>query len=182
MSPYAYLNHWFSRPPDGSPAAVSEVIQAFCIVSGIVWLACIRNPVHPAFSSELMRCVGIFVVAYHIIIDVLVFSLDWIFVATGPLENYRRSLAGFLLNLVEIAIFSAIAMLLAGCSPVNSSLWTLVGQQFTDVLQFAVSSGGEGRTCTAIPVVRNVTGGFLLLIVVASLVGGLLRQDRSHEA
>ena len=171
LSGYAYANRWFSRDGD-SPPWVSEALLTLWLVAGATWLALIRNP--PAFpwlTSTLMQWFGIAVALYHITIDIFVFALDWTFVAEKPVEDHRRSLAGFFVNIAELAVFSSIVLLLTDCA---SPTLMLLGQQFSDIFSLEATSCGAW---TWFAIFKTVVGAFLVLVVLGAAIGGLLRDD-----
>jgi hypothetical protein len=116
LSVYAYVNRWVKGDRVGAPPAVSDGLQLLWVALGALWLTLIRTPTADTSFAEWMRYVGVSIALYHLTINILVFALHWTFVANGTLENFRRSLAGFFVNLFEVALFSTIVLILLGCA------------------------------------------------------------------
>lgn len=175
-STYWCVNRWLQGQDRDAPAGGSEAVQLLWIAAGLTWLALVNLLPHPVFATGALQAVGLIIVAYHLIIDIFAFALHWAFVADGPLENYRRSLAGFIGNVFEIALFSTIALVVMGCCGTGGR-WALLGEQLKSIFQFEPVSCGVSWTCRTIPVATILMGGFLLLIVFANLAGGLSRGE-----
>jgi hypothetical protein len=162
----------FLRDVDGA----SESYQVVAVLAGAVWLALIRNATPTILHTSAAVKVGGFVALYRVT-EIFVFSIHWVFVAELPLSRVRRSLAGFLVNLLELPVFFAIAFALLDCSVGRGSVWSLFYEHLRSVwtLDLTESCGGAG--CRLLAHYEMACAGLVLLIVVASLVGGVLRPE-----
>ncbi len=172
---YAF-NRWLTRNGQ-APEGASEAYQAVVLVVGITWLGFIESPVWWIFETRIARFAGSAIVLYRVT-EVFVFALHWILAAEGRLGAIRRSLAGFVVNLCELAVWFPIAFLLVGCvaSPIHKLRLAYDHLHAVWSLELANTSPG-GLFCRVFSHYEIIVAGTLLLIVVASLVGGVLREE-----
>lgn len=108
------------------------------------------------------------------ILETLIFFVHWILLATTPLYSYKRSLVCIFFNLVEIAVYSAIAFVLFGCFSFRDALYN----SGISILTFsAINLGSASWQCKSVMVFELLVADFLILIIVASLVGQLKRRE-----
>lgn len=172
---YAF-NRWLTRN-GRAPEGASEAYQAVVLVAGIAWLGLIDRPLWWIFDTPLARFAGLAIVLYRLT-EIFVFALHWVLVADGRLGAIRRSLAGFVVNVCELALWSPIAFLLAGCVVSPTHRLKLVYDHLRAVWSLElVNSNAPGLCCNLLSHYEIIVAGTLLLIVVASLVGGVLREE-----
>ena len=170
----AHFNRWLANGGD-APKGVSELYQVVLVLIGFVWVLVVDSPIHPALTSQPLQLVGILIALYWIT-ELFVFSLHWTFVATGELEAIRRSLATFLLNLVEIALFFAIVFTLTGCRSMTG--WTAIYDSITSVFNLRLVAVQDNLCCRVAAHYEIIVAGTLLAIIIASLVGAVVRPEK----
>lgn len=109
---------------ENSPPWVSELYQIVALLVGVALVTLSRYLLPPC------RWVPGFFALYRPF-EILLFSTRWVFIQTAPVLSYKRSLAGFLINLGEVVVAFAAAFLSFGCAQgiptaLYSSLRTLV--------------------------------------------------------
>ena len=159
---------------DGAP----ELCGLLTLVVGLLWLAVIQMGAHPALSSPLVQHLSS-VVPMVRVTEILLFSLHWVFSANAPLRSVRRSLAAFFLNLVEIAVMFSILRLLGRCTEESPArvLWQSLSANFQ--LE-AVAHPAGPSWCGFLAHFQTVLAGLVLTIAIASLVGGVLREEKKE--
>ncbi len=163
---------------EDTPAWVSESYQLLSLFLGAMALFIFLPRGLGAWAWYL-----IIVLVLYRTLEILFFAAHWVFVETKPLHSYARSLMGFLLNLVEIAIFFSIVTLLLRCG--SSGVGEL--QNFMNHAFGILTLGFEARVsletkCNFVTLFELGTADFLILIVLASLAGQLakgLKAERS---
>lgn len=106
------------------------------------------------------------------VFETALFFVHWILFATGPVYSYKRSLIGILFNLAEIAIYSAIAFVLFGCFNFREALCNSI----INILTISIANPGATGWCKSVMVIELLTADFLILIILASLIGQLRRR------
>jgi hypothetical protein len=140
----------------------------------VLWIAVIRWSV-PGLATTPIRVIGAFVAIYFIV-EILIFSVHWVFVETARLHSVARSLAAFIVNLLEIGLLSSIALVLLDCAPSSTSQWTIVYQHLATTFGLQLMPTVSRAVCGAVTHLELITAGTVLTIAVASLVGGVLRD------
>ena len=132
---------------------------------------------HPFFRISTVRYVAVIIPSYRLI-DISLFALHWVFVESRHLEQPRRSLAGFIGNLFEVSIFVTIAQVLTSTPQAGTSVWSTLTTNIAGVfaLQPTVDSS-VGGVSTWIARCQSAIAWFLLIIVVANLIGAVVRQN-----
>jgi hypothetical protein len=157
---------------------VSEAYEGASVAIGLAWLALIDVHVLSILTHGIAVVVGATIAALRIA-DILVFSLHWMFVAERPLKGYRRSLAGFVLNLFEVAVYTTIAMVLAGADSSLSARWGLlkanIGRAFR--LDGSAFDGASGWIAIFAGF-ELVVAWFLIIVIIANVVGGVFRGEQ----
>lgn len=171
------FNRWLASNSKSPPGA-SELYQFLIVVFVVAWVSLLDNPLHPAFTTLIARLVGV-VVALYFITELLIFALHWTFVATGELHAVRRSLAGFLVNLFEVALLFSVALSLAGCQSHRG--WTGVYENVRSVFKLELSTTARGPSCQVLGHYEVVVAATLLVIVIASLVGAVARSEKNDQ-
>lgn len=174
------LGNWFNRwLTDGerAPSGATELYQFVLILIGAGWLFMVNRPAHPIFASQIFQVPGFFAALYPIT-ELFLFSLHWTFVATGELHSIRRSLAAFLLNLFELAIYFSIAFALAGCSKNYTAGWAAFYDNFRSIFNLELVAVRETAVCQFSAHYEIVVAATLLVIIIASLVGAVVRPEK----
>jgi hypothetical protein len=167
---------WLKEPSEEkTPRGASELYQLIGLLIGTTWLLVITIPIQP-LSFWLVRLIAALLAAYRVL-EIFLFSLHWTFVAKAKLHGVRRSLASFILNLLEVALYSSIIIILAACAPPSASTWTVVYDNLRAVFSLGLPATEAFTVCRIIGHFELVIAGTLLLITVASLVGGVLRGE-----
>jgi hypothetical protein len=171
------FKRWLAAGEEEAPQGASELYQAIILLTALLWAALLRNPPYPVFAQPVLRDAGIVIAAYFIL-ELFVFSVDWIFVAEKPLESYRRSLATFLVSLVEVAVLFFISFSLAGCY--RNSIQPLLGsyQSLVGMASLQLVPVNETALCTVGAHFERLLAAVLMLIIVASLVGAVVREQK----
>jgi len=168
------LNNFLERKLLGGPW-VSEVYQLLSVLIGLCWIALIERPVLTAIYWIVF---GLVVVFYRIL-EILLFSLHWLFVAKRPVESYGRSLLGFLINLCEIGIFFAIAYLLLGWFDPPQGAWSGLFKSLSSVFSLQPLSGLHEARCPRVTAWFQLAISWVLIVlIVANVVGGISRGEK----
>jgi len=104
--------------------------------------------------------------------EIFLFLVKWIFSDMPPLHSYRRSLAGFGLNVAEIVLYFSAASITAGCIDsvpvaIYSSLRTVVTIGPVQTCEMSCVH------CMTLLSAQIIEAYFLIVVVVASAIGGL---------
>jgi hypothetical protein len=160
---------------DPAPAWVSEVYQLVSLILASVLIAAA-----PHSNSAIKILMVLFAVIR--LSEMFVFVLAWIFVHRSHVRSHRRSLAGFMVNFLEVVVFYGLIYvclgLVKGPAPVSTALYTSIR---TSVTIGPVSSTLEPPDC---PYAGFVIGSQMVLsftlfsIVVANAVGAIQRSSR----
>lgn len=166
---------WLTNPNEKSPRGASELYQLCGLTLAFVWLAFIKLPVEP-LSVAWVRYIGAAFAIYRVL-EFLIFGLHWVFVARGKLHAVRRSLAGFVLNLVEVALYTSITLILIDCAPPTGSQWAVMYQNLAATFGLGLAPTAAACCCRVMTHLELITAGTLVSITIASLVGGVLREE-----
>ena len=112
-------------------------------------------------------------------LELLVFLLCWLLVDSGPLHSYRRSVIAFGVNVLEMALVATALDQTLGCSATGgfAAFWThLTGMVGLDGSGLADRSGA----CRLVLEGRFLFSGVILLLVVGTVAGGLMREEVKH--
>lgn len=147
----------------------------------------------PPFAAELYQAMWLLILVILVVVspsqiagwvalfrvyDIAIFSLYWILVSDEVLHIYQRSLAGFMMNLVEVVVLFAVAFMAFSCvSP--TARWSAIYNSLRTVVTVGPSvSFTEVPACTALIVAELTLAYTLTVIVVASLAGKMLRAEK----
>lgn len=136
----------------------------------------INRPLSPGLSHWVVRTIAGLLPTYFIL-ELFVFSLVWIFVEKKPLESYRRSLGTYLFALFELGLLFSVVFSLASCPEPFTSPLNLALDSFEAIAFLEVASVTPGYKCMAIGQIQRVLGALIVLIIVASLVGKVFREE-----
>jgi len=160
-----------------APPWVSELYQLVFVVLGCLAIVFVDVLAVNAF----MKWLGISIFVYRIG-DILIFTLNWIFVHDVRLQMYRRSIAGFFLNLGELAIYMSVISLLGNCTSKHIGKYELIYEHLSGILSFSLP---KLETCLPLCQILSAAELFLsvllILVVIAGLVGGILRKEVSEN-
>ena len=162
---------------DESPDGASESYQAAWLAVGAVWVTFIYSV--PGLSGRLFVWLGVALALYRVS-EIFLFSVHWVFAARKDLSATRRSLAGFLVNLLELSVFFTVLSILRRCSD-SQNRWTIWYEHLRSIWTLELVPTSGSRSCRVFGHYEVVVAGALLLIVVASLVGGVLRREKAQQ-
>jgi hypothetical protein len=167
-------NSYLERKSLGGPW-VSEAYQLLGVLIGFCWMALVEQPV---LTSKIWIVIGL-IVAFYRVFEILLFSLHWLLVAEVPVVSYRRSLAGFLLNLVEIGIFFTIAYIILGWLDPSQSAWAALLESLRSIFTLKKVSGlPDEQLPQAVAWLQYVISWILVVLIVANVVGSIGRGGR----
>lgn len=169
------FEHWIAQKQNFH-AGSKELYQLAILIIGVAWLLVIDYPIHPIFSNQPSRLIGIGL-SIWLITELFFFSLHWIFVATGRLISIQRSLASFLLNLIEIAIYFSIIFLLTPCQTNYSYGATNVYENFKSIIKLNVPTVSQSAVCSIFAHYEWIVGTTLLGIIITGLTGAIVRDE-----
>lgn len=148
-----------------TPRWVSECYQLGSLVFAIVLCAI------AASVSGVSAVVVVFLSLYRPL-EMFIFLVNWIFAHEDPLHSYKRSLAGFGVNVVEIVLYFAAAYVAAGCvDSVAVSLYSSLRTVVT-IGPTAVCEASSCLRCVGLLAAQIGVAYFLIVVVVASAIGG----------
>jgi hypothetical protein len=163
----------------GNVPGASELYLIIGLGIGAVWLSVVRRPLVPVLASPIVAAIGILFLFLRAT-ELFFFSLHWVFAARGDLESVRRSRASFFMNLAEIAILLSIMSFLAGCA--HSSPWLEFVDNLSAIFTLTPVDHPTGVSfCGFQAYYQLVLAGLVLTITVASLVGGVLRNEKNED-
>ena len=151
---------------------LSEYYVLTRLLLGVFWLSLINIPPMPFMSSYSAGIIGA-CFAIYLMMDIFVFTVGWIFVDTVPVEDVRRSLFFFFINIFELALFSSIALILFGCS--SKSPWWVVYESFRSIFKIELFEIPDYCTDYGKFVIhfQLIIGVLLILVVIAGLAGSI---------
>ncbi len=171
------LNAYLHRKSLGGPW-VSELYQLFVVLLGLGLIALIEWPV---LTGSVWIVFGL-IVAFYRVLEILLFSLHWLLVAEGPVESYRRSLLGFLINFFEIGLFFAIAYLLLGWFDPPKAAWSALQESLGSVFSLeTLSSLREARGPQALALLQLGISWGLVALILANVVSAIDRGERTRK-
>jgi len=172
------FKRWISDGED-APRGAAEIYQLAFTLIALVWLIFIPDMLNLFRCIRFIRFVS-FVFSYYFIIEIMVFSLDWIFVADKPLKSYQRSLATFLLNIVQVAFLFSILFVLYDCHPLETTTIESIGENLNALFTIQLISVCDSSACIILSKLQRLVGGILMVIIVASLVGAVVREEEKE--
>lgn len=168
------LNYWAKKhvrekiaKSKKPPLWVSELYQCLFLVLGFFAFIC-SEWINFKLTS------GLIIVFFYRIFDISTFCLVWIFATEKEesLHNYRRSIAGFLLNIVEVAIYSSIIAIWSGGLKDAAKL-----NIFYDHMVGMLTLSPPDTEYILLSLVELFVSAFLILVVLGALVGALARKE-----
>jgi len=163
---------------DEAPRGAAELYQILVILLGALLLALVSSPSPPPDWLGPTATI----VATYLIADLLVFSLHWTFVADRKLKSYRRSLATFLLNLVvELPLLFTLLFSASRCLVSATLPWQALYSTLSAVLSLQLPTLKPEPLCTAFAHYQVLLATIVLGIIVASIVGAVIRDEKPSE-
>jgi hypothetical protein len=171
------LNHSFEYRYEKT-RGVSESYVLLRLIFGFLWLSLINTLPFSIMASPLAWKLGGWLAVY-LMFDIFIFTLNWIFVDVIELEAIRRSLFFFLINILEIVLYSSIALILFRCT--NKSPFGVFYECFGSIFQFELfkvsdNCGFDGRFVIHFQLII----GFLLILVVVAGLAGSIRKGKEE--
>lgn len=162
-----------------APAWIAELYQLLCLL--LAGITIVFLPSVFASSNKIVFSVA-FILAFFALYrlsEILFFTLHWVFIAKAKLKSYRRSLAAFIMNLVEVAaLYTILRMFAAPYTDVYASQWVLLYQNLVSVFTVSLAENiGNSITAVLLAHAQVVQAWILLLIVLAVVVGGITRGE-----
>ena len=153
----------------------SELYQLISILIGLILLIIV------SLTSYKYNYWGIFLMLLLILyrpFEIFLFSIKWVFAPTGEILSYRRSLATFLVNFMEVIIYFSSAYL--ACS-----FYYTINQALYSSLRIAVTIGPEleqkiSSLSWLFPIlvmIQIVISYFLIVVVIANAAGAVKRNE-----
>ena len=174
------LNRWvkrsFKAEEGKAPRWVSELYGVLClVVAGTLFF----------LVPPQARCFWLVLAAWAVyrVVDLLAFVVGWIFVHTDPLHSIQRSLLSFFLNIVELNLLFGFLDLVANGISDASRLQYLVTHLTAFATVSVIEVVGISSVVGVIELVRVFASLLLVLVIVGSLAGGVVRRttDRAAE-
>lgn len=164
-------------PKDKAPMWSSEFYQILSLAFAIVLL--VATSIGCFWLSYLSATV-----ALYRPFEIMVFAVGWVFAPKDPIHSYRRSLAGFIVNIVEVVVFFAVAYvgfgLVKGCSSILTAIYSSVRIAVT-IGPFTNAEPPNSLFGGILIMAQIATSYFLVIVVVASIIGALKREQAQQN-
>lgn len=154
-----------------APRWVSELYQSVFVLMGIVSLALTSLEMNNAGKWSIVT------ILLYRLLEMLVFTLNWVFVHDVRVHQYRRSIAGFMLNVFELALYASVVGSLANCFASSSGKYSLVYVHLKGVVAFSPPDTEPCAFCAALSGLELLMSVLLVLVVIGALVGTVLRAE-----
>ncbi len=173
------FKRWLAQGEEDAPPGASEFYQFILIVIAVAWVLTVNSPLHPILYRAGFRILGGGIAGYFIL-EMFIFSLDWIFSARLPLESYRRSLATMLLSLIEVALFFFIFLSLANCHELQRSPIVDSYENVIAFISLQLPKVSDTALCCFTAHFQRLVGAVILVIITASLIGEVIREQKEN--
>lgn len=177
----ASLNFWIKTGIKGlgvtdksgkkAPRWVSELYQTVFILIGVILLALTSLQM-----NGVARWVIVAVLLYRLL-EIMVFMLNWIFAHNVQIHQYRRSIVGSMLNVLELALYFSVIGILLGCFVSFTSKLSLVFAHLKGVVAFSPPDVEPCTFCNVLSGLEFLMSVLLVLVVIGALVGTVLREE-----
>jgi hypothetical protein len=174
------FKRWLAEGEEDAPPGASEFYQVILFVIAVVWVLTVNSPLHPILYRPFFRIVGGAAAGYFIL-EMFIFSLDWIFSAPLRLESHKRSLATMLLSLIEVALFFFVFLSLANCHELQHSLIVDSYENVIAFISLQLPPVRDTALCCFTAHFQRLVGAVILAIVIASLVGAVVREEKKED-
>ena len=174
------LGHHFNEFQNNRNAEgrwVSEFYQFIWVSSAVVWLFFIEQPI---LTGNYWRYLGIIIALYRPL-ELSIYILDWLFVKERKeVKSYTRSLAGFLLKMIEIGLFFAIAYIIFNSTDPNLSIFSIVKSNVIAVFKLKQMAGlADTYLISTLSDIQIVISWFLYVVILANVVGGIKQGEEA---
>lgn len=155
--------------PSKKPKWVSELYQCLFLVPGFFAFIFSECWIRIEYLSY-----PIIVIFSYRIFEILIFILNWIFVAEKEelLHSHRRSIAGFLLNIIEVDIYFSIITIWS-CDLKDTIKLNIFYKHIVGIL--TLSPPDTERTILSLG--ELFVSALLILVVLGTLVNTLAREE-----
>ena len=156
-----------------SPHWVSELYLCASFVIGVVFLLIVQ------FVPPWLAYVVAGIALYRTF-EIALFAADWIFTAKDPLHSYKRSLAGFMVNIAEVVVFFAVTYMGFGFLQGRPSISTALYSSLRTTVTIGPISTIEPPYCWfagAVIMYQIAVSYFMVVVVMAAVVGSLEKRD-----
>ena len=154
-----------------APRWVSELYQSVFVVVGVLFLALLYPGMNNAGKWSIVA------ILLYRLLEILVFTLNWVFVHDVRVHQYRRSIAGFMLNVFELALYASVIGSVAGCFASSAGKYSLVYGHIKGVVAFSPPDVEPCPFCEALSGLELLVSVLLVLVVIGALVGTVLREE-----
>jgi hypothetical protein len=170
------INNLLDQRKKGGPW-VSELYVIFWIIVGMIWISVIH---YPLLVGGIWTALGAFI-AFYIPYEIFLFSFCWLIIDTGPVESNRRSLVLFLLNLIEVGLYFAIAFfLLDWFDPVRSP-WSALFASLSAVITLVPMTEVKNAVIVkSFALVEIVIVWLLIVLIIGNVIGSITRGEKTH--
>jgi hypothetical protein len=155
------------------PPWVSELYLCASFVVGVVFLLIVQCV--PPWLAYFVA--GI---ALYRTFEIALFAVNWIFTAKASLHSYKRSLAGFMVNIAEVVVFFAVAYIgfgfLQGRPSISTALYSSLRTTVT-IGPISTIEPPASWFAGAVIIYQISVSYFMAVIVMAAVVGSLKKRD-----
>lgn len=184
LSPNRWFRDWarkrYPRPEGKAPEWASEVYQVGSVLVVVVLISVTLASRDLAVSyGSALRCMALVVAAWRVL-EILLFVLYWT-ISDRPIHSSQRSLIGLVVNVLEVSAFTSVIK--ASLDPAVSLPGILadIGAGAATIVTFSLGEP-QGRVDAVLAYCRLAIGAFLVLVVVSSVVGGIVRRSLDDKA
>ena len=177
------LNYWIRKwirkkwpviLPDNTRKVPAWISETYVLVSIAFSFFSLSSAVSLPVVSWWISVVCVIWPIYRLV-EMGGFVVGWVLVHKSPLHSIRRSLIGFLLNIMEICVLlTTLNIVTSKVSNVNK--WVEVIKISVDFATFTPVQFYENGLWTATEFVRFIYGFFIMLCIIASLAGSIVRR------
>ena len=180
VSPNTYLKEYVRNQlkTETTPPWVSDLYICVLFIIGI--LLVLLSAILPYYRSMFIA-----IIALLRPLDILMFTLEWVFLAGKPVHSYRRSLAGFILNIAEVVIYFAAAYIGFGLIKASPIIPTALYSSLRTSVTIGPIATLEPPNCPWAGLIISYQIGityFLIIIAVAGVVGALRQRGEKNKA
>ncbi|MHA1938850.1 MAG: hypothetical protein ACW97O_11630 [Candidatus Thorarchaeota archaeon] len=168
---------WWLAEEGEAPPGAAEFYQAAITLIGLIWFMYLPSIPSQVYNHNLYKFFG-GVISGYFILELFVFSLDWIFVAKPPLESHRRSLGTYILSLIQITLFFSIFFSHTNCIEPYQPSFGLIIENIKSFISLQSMEVPDSGLCQVASNFRLLTGVTFMAIIFASLVGVIVRPEK----
>jgi hypothetical protein len=119
--------------------------------------------------------------ALYLVFELACFILRWVFTDEGPVLNLKRALAGFLLNVVGVTVFFAVALVGFNCvNAPSGQVAVALYASFRTVTTMGPIGIYEPPACWQCGVLVMAEGavGYLLTVLIIGALASFIAKER----